>query len=118
LLIRVDVAGAAPPFEQVRAQIAVLIRTGALPVGSRLPTVRKLADDLGLAVNTVARSYKELEADALIETRGRHGTFVAAAGDAQHDAVVAAIAYVELTRRLGLTDAEALRHVHTALDTV
>ena len=90
MLIRVDAAAATPPYEQVRAQIAALVRSGSLPVGARLPTVRKLAENLGLAVNTVARSYKELEADGVIETRGRHGTFVAAATDAQYDAAEAA----------------------------
>lgn len=82
MLIRVDQAAGTPPYEQVRTQIATLVRSGALPVGTRLPTVRKLAEDLGLAVNTVARSYKELEADGVIETRGRHGTFVAAVTNA------------------------------------
>ena len=116
MLIRVDAQSSTAPYEQVRAQIAALIRSGALPPGTRLPTVRRLADDLGLAVNTVARTYKELEADALIETRGRHGTFVAAVGDAQQEAVQAAAEYVERVRRLGINDSEALSHVATALD--
>jgi DNA-binding transcriptional regulator YhcF (GntR family) len=115
MLISVDSGAAAPPYEQVRAQIAALVRSAALPVGTRLPTVRKLAEDLGLAVNTVARSYKELEADGVLETRGRHGTFVAAVNDAQHDAAEAAASYVERVRRLGIDDEEALRHVATAL---
>jgi DNA-binding transcriptional regulator YhcF (GntR family) len=116
MLIRVDANAATPPYEQVRAQIAALVRSNSLPVGARLPTVRKLAEDLGLAVNTVARSYKELEADGVIETRGRHGTFVAAVTNAQHDAAVAAAAYVDRVRRLGIGDEEALRHVATALE--
>ena len=116
MLIRVDAAAATPPYEQVRAQIAALVRSGSLPVGARLPTVRKLAEDLGLAVNTVARSYKELEADGVLETRGRHGTFAAAVTDAQQAAAEAAAAYVERVRRLGIGDQEALRHIATALD--
>jgi len=114
--ITIDAGASAPPYEQVRAQIAEQIRSGSLPVGTRLPTVRRLAGDLGLAVNTVARSYKELEADNLIETRGRHGTIVAAVDDAQQEAMQAAAAYVERVRRLGLTDEVALRHVATALE--
>ena len=55
MLIRVDAASAVPPYEQVRAQIAALVRSGDLAVGTRLPTVRRLAEDLGLAANTVAR---------------------------------------------------------------
>ena len=116
MLIRVDAAAGTPPYEQVRAQIAALVRSGSLPVGTRLPTVRKLAEDLGLAVNTVARSYKELEADGVIETRGRHGTFVAAVTDAQQGAVEAAAIYVERVRRLGIGDEEAIRHIAAALD--
>jgi len=116
MLIRVDAGAGTPPYEQVRAQIAALVRSGALPVGTRLPTVRKLAEDLGLAVNTVARSYKELEADGVIETRGRHGTFVAAVTDVQQEAAEAAAAYVDRVRRLGIGDGEAIRHIATALE--
>ncbi|WP_460662622.1 GntR family transcriptional regulator [Kribbella swartbergensis] len=76
--ITVDPVGITPPYEQVRAQIEALIRAGELAKGTRLPTVRQLSLDLGLAVNTVARAYKELEADRLVETRGRNGTFVLA----------------------------------------
>jgi DNA-binding transcriptional regulator YhcF (GntR family) len=99
-----------PPFEQARSQIAGQIAAGALPSGSRLPTVRALAGELGLAVNTVARVYKELEADGLIVTEGRRGTFVrsTSTGAAVADAVTA---YVQACRRQGLTRAEALRLV-------
>src|SRR6187549_1756122 len=91
-----------PPFEQARSQIAVQIAAGALPSGTRLPTVRALADELGLAVNTVARVYKELEADGLVVTEGRRGTFVRSTspGAAVDEA---AAAYVEACRRQGLT---------------
>jgi DNA-binding transcriptional regulator YhcF (GntR family) len=115
VLIRVDADSAVPPYEQVRSQLAAAARSGALPAGTRLPTVRKLAEDLGLAANTVARAYKELEADSVVETRGRHGTFVAATTDAHHDAAEAAAAYVQRVRRLGLPDDEALRLVTAAL---
>ena len=71
LRITVDLAAAEPPYEQVRAQVAGLIATGQLGEGDRLPTVRALAADLGLAVNTVARAYKELEAGGHVTTRRR-----------------------------------------------
>ena len=51
-----------PPFEQVRAQLAQQILDNKLVVGTRLPTVRRLAADLGLAANTVARAYREMAA--------------------------------------------------------
>ena len=60
--ITVDITSGVPPYEQIRTQIASLIATGALPAGTRLPTVRDLATDLGVAVGTVARAYRELEA--------------------------------------------------------
>ncbi|MFF5791652.1 GntR family transcriptional regulator [Paeniglutamicibacter sp. NPDC012692] len=75
-LITVDLRDATPPFEQIRAQIASLIDVGQLANGSRLPTVRALASDLGVATGTVARAYKELEAAGLIESRRRLGTVV------------------------------------------
>lgn len=101
-----------PPFEQARAQIAARIGSGALPSGTRLPTVRALASDLGLAVNTVARVYKELEADGLVVTEGRRGTFVKSTSTGDDVDQVAA-AYVGACRRLGLTRAEAVRMVET-----
>ncbi|MCX4525053.1 MULTISPECIES: GntR family transcriptional regulator [unclassified Streptomyces] len=109
LNIRIDAsAGAAAPYEQLRAQIADEARAGRLPVGYKLPTVRGLAEELGLAANTVAKAYRALEGDGVIETRGRNGTFVAAAGDsAAREAAAAAQAYAERVRRLGLTFDEA-----------
>lgn len=106
----VDHHSGTPPFEQVRAQVAALVASGELASGARLPTVRALAGDLGLAVNTVARVYKELEADGLVVTEGRRGTFVRSGRTAgTGDAATAAKEYVARCRRLGLTEAEALR---------
>jgi GntR family transcriptional regulator len=76
MILRVDTASAVPPYEQIRSQIATMIATGILPVGQRLPTIRQLAADLGLAGGTIARAYRELEQAGLIRSRGRHGTFV------------------------------------------
>ena len=75
--VSVDLRSATPPYEQIRSQISSLIATGDLAVGSRLPTVRSLAFDLGIAAGTVSRAYKELEAAGLIESRRRNGTVVA-----------------------------------------
>ncbi|MCS3493950.1 DNA-binding transcriptional regulator YhcF (GntR family) [Arthrobacter sp. JUb119] len=74
--ISVDLQAATPPYEQIRSQIASLISLGDLPSGSKLPTVRALATDLGVAAGTVARAYKELEAEELITSRRRAGTVV------------------------------------------
>lgn len=73
----IDYTSAVPPYEQVRAGVAAMIADGRLAPGAHLPTIRQLAADLGLAVNTVARSYRELEAAGLVVSRVRHGTTVA-----------------------------------------
>ncbi|WP_320415443.1 GntR family transcriptional regulator [Candidatus Microthrix sp.] len=76
MIITVDAAAEIPPYAQVRSQLLDAIATGALQPGTRLPTIRQLAGDLGLANNTVARAYRELLADGVLESRGRRGTFV------------------------------------------
>ncbi|MFP1628670.1 GntR family transcriptional regulator [Streptomyces sp. 5K101] len=116
LNITIDPEAADAPYEQVRAQISERARSGELPVGYRLPTVRGLAEELGLAANTVAKAYRALESDGVIETRGRNGTFVAAAGDAAaRQAAAAAAAYAAEVRRLGLSREEALAAANEAL---
>jgi DNA-binding transcriptional regulator YhcF (GntR family) len=114
-----DTSSATAPFEQVRTQIASAVAAGQLSAGSKLPTVRQLAADLGVAPNTVARAYRELEADEVIATYGRRGTFVRSAvldEPADHrstssQARAAAVDYVRTQRRLGLTSQEAARLV-------
>ena len=120
--LTIDTDSATPPFEQVRTQIATAVATGQLDPGTKLPTVRQLATDLGLAANTVARAYRELEADAVIATHGRRGTFVRSdvmdEGSAHSSVVgsarVAATDYVHAVRRLGLNSQEAVRLVENA----
>ena len=76
--VTVDGSDPTPPFEQIRRQLAALVRSGALEAGARLPTVRQLASDLEVAPGTVARAYKELEAAGYVETRRAAGTRVRA----------------------------------------
>ena len=107
---------ATPPFEQLRRAVIEQVRRGHLVAGTKIPTVRKLAAQLGLAPNTVARTYRELEQDGVIETRGRQGSFVASSGDPTRDlAGRAATAYVAEIRRLGLEDRDATDFVVAAL---
>ncbi|WP_457457360.1 GntR family transcriptional regulator [Streptomyces sp. TE5632] len=116
MTLKIHIDDSAPPYEQVRARISEQARSGALPVGYRLPTVRGLAETLGLAANTVAKAYRALEADGVIETRGRNGTFVAAAGSAaERETASAAQAYAERVRRLGLSEEAALAAARDAL---
>jgi DNA-binding transcriptional regulator YhcF (GntR family) len=103
------------PFEQIRSQLAGLIDSGALAEGERLPTVRSLAADLGVAVNTVARAYRELEADGLVVTASRAGTVVAPG--AQRDEVALQRAAAALAERAMLSrvpENEALELVREA----
>ncbi len=117
--LSIDHQAATPPYEQLRSQLAERARSGELPAGLKLPTVRALAEELGLAANTVARAYRELEADGVVETHGRRGTLIAAAGDAAHRlAVAAAGEYAERAKRLGVTRDEALAAASGALDLV
>lgn len=76
MYIEIDLAAKTPPFEQIKASIIELIAAGQLPAGHKLPPIRQLAGDLGIAPNTVARAYRELEADGLLHSRGRRGTAV------------------------------------------
>lgn len=67
-----------PPYEQLRRQLSDLITAGQLNPGDRLPPLRQLAGDLGLAVGTVARTYRELEQEGRLTSRRGGGTRVAA----------------------------------------
>lgn len=117
MLVSIDARSATPPYEQIRTQIAEQARSGGLSIGTRLPTVRRLADDLRVAAGTVARAYRELEADGVLETRGRHGTFVSAGDDATtREAFAAAVEFANRIRRLGLSRDDASRHLDAAFD--
>ncbi|MEW1753661.1 GntR family transcriptional regulator [Streptomyces angustmyceticus] len=119
--VRVDTTSPVPPYEQIRAQLAALITTGRLAEGERLPTVRQLATDLGLAPGTVARAYRELETAHLIRTRRGAGTRVAAPPPAPKHldpARLAALAqdFTATARALGADTEAILTAVHQALD--
>jgi len=113
-LLRIDAQPDGPLFEQVRIQLIDAVRQGVLPAGTRLPAVRELAGQLGLAANTVARAYRELEAAGVVETRGRFGTFVASSDPAEAAMTAAASAFVAATRAVGLDKADALRYLDAA----
>lgn len=115
-MIVIDAASPTPPYEQLRAQLARQIQDRSLAVGTRLPTIRRLAADLGLAVNTVGRAYRELEEAGLIETRGRAGSFVSAAGEpAREQARRAAREYAAVIASVGIDPTEAIQIVEAAL---
>jgi DNA-binding transcriptional regulator YhcF (GntR family) len=112
--VQLDPTAPTPLFDQLRTQIIDGIRRGRLPAGTRMPTVRSLAARLGLAVNTVARTYRELESAGMVETRGRLGTFVCGVDPADAAMAAAARAYVETAQSFGLGSTEAVRYVRAA----
>lgn len=119
MLVTVDPTSAIPPFEQLKQQLIAQITSHALPAGTRLPPVRRLAADIDLAANTVARAYRELEAEGYVITRGRAGTVVsdiaAIDADAQRRAATSAATFVAELRTLGLGDDAILGAVRQAL---
>ncbi|BDZ54551.1 GntR family transcriptional regulator [Agromyces marinus] len=112
----VDAGSGTPPYEQLRMQVVDAVASGRLAAGAKLPTVRALAEELGIAANTVARAYKELEADGVVEGRGRAGTFVSTAGDPVAQALQsAASVFADAALRLGVPSDAALDAVARAL---
>lgn len=103
----VDTASGLAPWRQVHDQLVRLIGSGALPAGTRLPTVRQLARDLALAPGTIARAYRELEHAGLVRTGRARGTVVAETTAVDPGAVLRGLArdYAEAARSLG-ADAE------------
>ena len=114
--VEIDLRSPVPPFEQIRARIADLAAAGELPAGTRLPSVRALAGDLGIAPNTVVRAYRELEAAGVVRTARGKGTVVADAPPAPDDAAVGAAVEraVALARAAGWDAARLRRAVDDA----
>ncbi|GAA1388826.1 GntR family transcriptional regulator [Catellatospora chokoriensis] len=111
--------GPVPPYEQIRAQVEALINGGLLAPGHRLPPIRQLAADLGLATGTVARAYQELESAGLVTTRRAAGTVVAARApapptDRRGPLAQAAHGYTTTALTLGADLDEALAAIRAA----
>ncbi len=75
---RLDAASGVPFYRQIIDQVLAGVATGALAPGEQLPTVRSLAVELQVNLNTVAKAYKELEIRRVLTTQQGSGTFVAA----------------------------------------
>ncbi len=120
MIVDIDPASATPPYEQIRSQLATLIASGGLPQGTRLPTIRQLAGDLGLAPGTVARAYRELEGQQLVVSRVRHGTVVASApqlsaATTRAELQVAAREFAARIHRLGVAAPDAVAAIRAEL---
>jgi GntR family transcriptional regulator len=122
VIVHVDPADRTPVYEQLRSQIARMVAAGTLAPGTRLPTIRQLAADLGLAKGTVAKAYEALLRDELVVADGRRGTIVqartriVARADAQRAARDAARPLAVTVRQLGLERAAAHAALDAALD--
>jgi len=122
MIVEVDTDSAVPPYEQIRQQLATMIGAGVLDAGTHLPPIRQLAADLGLATNTVARAYRELESEGLVVSRVRHGTTVAEGAPGLPRAEVrrrlaeAAHTYAATARQLGVDANEAVAAVRRELE--
>jgi len=101
---------------QLHTQIQDAVKDGTLAAGTKLPTVRALAEQLGVAPYTVARVYRQLEDLGVLETHGRNGTIVSTFGDdSQQQAQLAARAYADRIRALGVSADEGLALAKAAL---
>ncbi len=119
MILTVDPTRALPVYEQIREQITRMVAAGTLRSGTRLPTIRQLSNDLGLAKGTIERAYELLESDAVVQTRGRLGTFVqpmtvTPKRDRIEALRAAADAVAIVARQLGATDDEAIDAVRHA----
>ena len=117
MILRIEPRSPTPPYEQLREQVTALVLAGALAPGARLPSIRQLANDLGLAGGTVARAYRELEADGVVTTHGRHGTVIAGPPHRPApppDLIAAARTYASRASSTGATLDDAITAVRIA----
>ena len=109
-MISINYRDPRPIYEQIQSELRRLMLTGALPPGSRLPSVRELAGQLAINPNTIQRAYRELEADGYILSVAGKGSFVAQvdriAEQQKKQAVSSFRAAAQRLRALGLTDAQ------------
>ena len=116
MILTVDLDSPTPPYEQIRRQIASMVQVGVLARGTRLPSIRQLANDLGVAGGTVARAYRALEAEGVVATRGRHGTVVIQppVDSADRRLRRSAAALAREAQRLGVTEDGAIAALRAA----
>ena len=110
--ILIDIDDPAPLFAQLVDQIKAAVQTGSLNPGDALPSIRQLAGDLEMNSKTVAKAFKLLERDRIIQTKGYRGTFVHpdAKANVQVDMGAWVVTTLEQTietlRKAGATDSE------------
>lgn len=115
--VEVDLTSGIPPYEQIRLQVLAHVAAGRLRAGDRMPTIRDLATDLGVAPGTVQRAYRELEQAGVVATRRRTGTVITEGPAPAPDRQVrdSSVRFVAAARAAGLSDAAVLDLVRGAL---
>lgn len=117
--VAIDTSSPLPVYEQLRSQLQRLISSGQLPVGARLPTIRQMAKDLGLASATVSRVYDLLASDGWVVAAGRNGTVVKRGPrptELRHEMSDAAEHLALVARQLGVDRDDVVRLLDEALD--
>lgn len=112
-MITIDAVGPIPPSEQIRTQLAGLIRSGELAAGTRLPSIRQIAADLRVAPGTVAKAYAELDAAGLIESNRALGSRVRPQQAVPAAARGAAQGFIAAALKAGLAEDEAVELVRS-----
>jgi len=115
MLFRTNPSSGVPIYLQLMEQVKHAVETGALRAGEQLPGIRPLAEELVINPNTVAKAYRELEHDGVIELRHGAGAFVSGTAGTKEltdrlraaQAIVAAA--VERLQARGVTDQEIRR---------
>ena len=74
---RLDASSGVPFYRQIIHQVLLAVGDGRLKAGTQLPTVRQLAVDLSVNLNTVAKAYREMEIRGIVQTQQGTGTFIA-----------------------------------------
>ncbi len=105
-MIIIDQRSRTPVFEQIKEQILNLINTGELKPDDKLPSIRQLASDLNLNVNTVKRAFQELEAEKVTYSLLGKGVFVSPS--ALNNKIVSRNAEEELLRILASSKAKGV----------
>lgn len=120
MLITIDIDDTQPPFAQLIAQVKDAVAGGSLVAGDALPSIRQLANDLDLNNKTVAKAYRLLERDHIVQTKGYRGTFVHpdalanSSVDLNGEIMKSLQATIDEFRQAGVTDAE-IRNAFSAV---
>ena len=83
MIFRLDASSGVPFYRQIIDQVLLAVADGRLKAGTQLPTVRQLAVDLSVNLNTIAKAYREMEIRGIVQTQQGTGTFVAARAGAK-----------------------------------